>query len=451
MKKRTLNFNVLWLLIILLSTISVHGMEPERDMMVNQSEIDRTSSSCLSDSDRAILPNAYSAPTDQLEVAKSYLWSTASLWGGLLLITTGGPISGTLLCAYGAVRFFSTLEQQEREEQMEVCIQQAAIEQDAAEQRECCVCYENPSNLRCSTMDIPCINIHPDRICKENQKNRKEYEQQASIISRIQSLPKETRVYHIAGYLTAKEKNILMQVCKDSNSWLKNDRKALLKANSSTITKIDKIKSMYEYIVSGDNEMISFLIKAGVDVNGADLNPLLWTSYTSYINPLDLTSRKPFFASSLCSVGRIDTIQLLLDAGADINRPHPCNFTSNIWFCNNVATITSAIKLGANVNQANGYGETPLHTASKRNHIDAAKALINAGAKVNQGNQEGNTPLLIASELGYIEIVKLLIGAEEVDVNQHNQYRNTPLSEASHHNHIEIIKLLIANGANPKF
>ena len=452
MKKRTLNSNVLWLFAILLSTISVHGMEPERDMMVNQSEIDRTSSSCLSDSDRAILPNAYSAPTDQLEVAKSYLWSTASLWGGLLLITTGGPISGTLLCAYGAVRFFSTLEQQEREEQMEVCIQQAA------KQGKCCIFLEDPNNSRCSMMDIPCTNIQPDRICKEDQKNRKEYEQQISIVSRIQSLPKETRVHHIAGYLTAKEKNILMQVCKDSNSWLKNDRKALLKANSSTITKRDKVKSMYEYIVSGDNEMISFLIKAGVDVNGADLNsyPSMGTGLNESLQKAGVGRAAPYFCifyiplHIALQVGRSDTIQLLLDAGANINCSHPYNGANSILHLasedGDIATIKSAIKLGADVNQANGNYQRPLHIASASNCVDVVKTLFFAGAHIHQ-RYNGDFPLHIASDHGNIEIVKFLLSISKAYVNQDGNF-GTPLYIAVAKGRTEVVQLLLQAGAN---
>jgi len=151
MKKITRNLNIAWPLAILFSTVPMQGMES------NILELTTESNRCLAST----------------EVTKSYLWSTASLWGGLFLITTGGPVSGTFLCAYGAMKFFDTLRLQEKAEALKEVAAHDAQQQEksknerkqqAAEQRECCICQYGPDNgIR--LMDIPCDEIHPDRIC----------------------------------------------------------------------------------------------------------------------------------------------------------------------------------------------------------------------------------------------------------------------------------------------
>jgi len=273
------------------------------------------------------------------------------------------------------------------------------------------------------------------------------------MISHIQALPEEIRV-QIAGYLTAQEKNILMQVCKDSHAWLKNDKKALLLANASTITKTDKIDSMLEYILVGDNKMVSFLIRARVNVNGADLK--------SY--PLLKSLEKASKMGGGCGIiytplhlalktGRNDIIQLLLDAGADINCPHPYNYRNSILHLasadGDIATVKSAIKLGADVNQANDhypYYKRPLHIASEYNHLDIVKALFVAGANIHQRTYR-DTPLHIACRHGNIEIAKFLLIISKADINQDGDY-GTPLYEAVKFGNIEMVKLLIEHGTD---
>jgi ankyrin repeat protein len=49
-------------------------------------------------------------------------------------------------------------------------------------------------------------------------------------------------------------------------------------------------------------------------------------------------------------------------------------------------------------------------TASQEGHIDVVKILLDAGADVNEPNAEGETPILLAIKLRHKkELVKLLI------------------------------------------
>lgn len=117
-------------------------------------------------------------------------------------------------------------------------------------------------------------------------------------------LPKETLI-HIAGYSEPEEKTALMQVCKDLNTCLK-DTEALVLENSFTVSKTDKVKSMFDCIRSGKTTMITFLLNAGVKANRTNKNGMS-------------------FLYSAVQTGNLNTIQLLINAGADVNRSNSFN------------------------------------------------------------------------------------------------------------------------------
>jgi len=58
-----------------------------------------------------------------------------------------------------------------------------------------------------------------------------------------------------------------------------------------------------------------------------------------------------------------------------------------------IEAIDLCIKAGADVNQANGNGQTALHAASQSGWDKVVAALIERGAKVNAKDSKGNTPL----------------------------------------------------------
>ena len=60
--------------------------------------------------------------------------------------------------------------------------------------------------------------------------------------------------------------------------------------------------------------------------------------------------------------------------------------------------VEMLIHAGANVNQANRDGLTPLQYASRSVHTKIVEILIRAGANVNQANRDGLTPLHYMSQ-----------------------------------------------------
>ena len=101
----------------------------------------------------------------------------------------------------------------------------------------------------------------------------------------------------------------------------------------------------------------------------------------------------------------------------------------------------------ADVNKANEYGETPLHSASQHGHLEVLQALLGAEADVNKADNDGETPLHSASQHGHLEVVQALLGAG-ADVNETDNDGKTPLYWASYHGHLEVVQALLGAGAD---
>src|SRR3972149_6732401 len=74
----------------------------------------------------------------------------------------------------------------------------------------------------------------------------------------------------------------------------------------------------------------------------------------------------------------------------------------------NVEVVSFLLNNGANVNQANHNGITPLYIASYKGYVEIVSLLLKNGANVNQARNDATTPLYIASKKGYVKVVSLL-------------------------------------------
>ena len=77
------------------------------------------------------------------------------------------------------------------------------------------------------------------------------------------------------------------------------------------------------------------------------------------------------------------------------------------------------------------------------------KLLAEDGADVNQADKDGWTPLYCASINGHTEVVRLLLHAG-ADFNQANKNGRTPLNSASAYGHTDTTAFLVFHGAVPK-
>ena len=128
--------------------------------------------------------------------------------------------------------------------------------------------------------------------------------------------------------------------------------------------------------------------------------------------------------------------QMLVQAGADVNTPREMKKDDLFSFATNADAATPLIfaiqkemtdrpsllmveflvSKGADVNQANKYGYTPLMAVAEykwgnqqQNRCQIAKVLLQAGADPSKKNDKGKTALQYAIDTNFVEMINLLL------------------------------------------
>lgn len=116
----------------------------------------------------------------------------------------------------------------------------------------------------------------------------------------------------------------------------------------------------------------------------------------------------------------------------------------------NSEQVRILLKNGADVENGDIYGKTPLMMAAEKGKIHIVDILLEAKANVNTKSPYGMTALMYAVE--HPEIVKVLLNAK-ADVNVKNCDGNTALMRAAQWNETKSVKLLLEAkaDANVKF
>jgi ankyrin repeat protein len=106
------------------------------------------------------------------------------------------------------------------------------------------------------------------------------------------------------------------------------------------------------------------------------------------------------------------------------------------------------IQLGADINEYDSRGGTPLHYASRLGHDDLVTLLIEHGASVNIGNsRNGVTPLMVATSFFNNNIVKILL-ENGANPNADDAFNfGGALHMAAHKNNYQAVEILIRHGA----
>jgi ankyrin repeat protein len=112
-------------------------------------------------------------------------------------------------------------------------------------------------------------------------------------------------------------------------------------------------------------------------------------------------------------------------------------------------TVTSLLKLHADVNASQPDGTTALHWAARWNDVAMANALIAAGANVKAKNRFGATPLFLASTNGGAAMIEALLKAGEDANAVVSDAGDTTLMLAARTGKPEALKALLDHGADP--
>ncbi len=144
-----------------------------------------------------------------------------------------------------------------------------------------------------------------------------------------------------------------------------------------------------------------------------------------------------------CSVAMILLLPLL--AG--------CGSLSRSAYRGDLEGVKKQIAKGADINEVDRWGWTPIMWATYYNYYDIVKYMIEHKANANARSMhdygsiaKDSTPLIIAVSYNYNGIVRLLL-RHGVDKKAENRQGETAFTIAEKHNMIEILELLGGKGA----
>jgi serine/threonine-protein phosphatase 6 regulatory ankyrin repeat subunit B len=142
---------------------------------------------------------------------------------------------------------------------------------------------------------------------------------------------------------------------------------------------------------------------------------------------------------------RREWIELLLANGADPNERDEKGDTplQTALFLGDEDSARRLIAHGCDVNIRNNAGSTALHLATADGRGELVALLLAKGADVSAQDNDGDTPLHSAALRGHKEIVELLL-ARRADPSLVNSRNRTPRDEAARRGHSEIVRLLMA-------
>jgi ankyrin repeat protein len=184
---------------------------------------------------------------------------------------------------------------------------------------------------------------------------------------------------------------------------------------------------------AADVQMLRLLIAARADVNAS----------------VDEDKKYPVGLAA-CSAS-FEKVQVLLDAGADINFESPAGYTVLI---NVVYSLSNSeqlvpfaeflVRSGASLNCETKYGESPLSVTARFGRFDAVKFLLEAGADPAPLQW---TPMLSAAAIGTLNELRILL-IKRSGIDGRDRWDRTPWLLAVLANDIEKAKLLLEAGAS---
>ena len=222
---------------------------------------------------------------------------------------------------------------------------------------------------------------------------------------------------------------------------------------------IEGCTPLWAAALAGHLDVVELLIERNAEVDSRTLTDSTPLRAAAYDGSLDIvsclaehgTERSKYGGTLLmitCYNGHMNVATYLVEHGANIHLQDKNGDTCLHYAAEggHVEIVTKLLALGAKekqdyVNARNNSGTTPLMRTCYHGHMNVATYLIKHGANIHLQDKNGDTCLHYAAERGHVEVVSklLTLGAKE----KQNYQRLTPLLAASNYCKIEMVEYFI--------
>ena len=212
---------------------------------------------------------------------------------------------------------------------------------------------------------------------------------------------------------------------------------------------------LHRAVLEGSPEAVEALLGAGPDLRITHNRPahlFFVAAYRRRKEVMEVLVRS--FGASLpvaAALDRTKEVRAMLAKGADAEQSYMDAFTALHYAARCWAgrdTVQALVDAGADVNARADERETPLHMAVRSGNREAARGLVANGAQVMARNEDGRTPLHEAALAGFADLTSFLIDSG-ADVNARDRFGETPLHSAALMGRVAAGRLLLAHGADP--
>ncbi|KAJ8107680.1 hypothetical protein OPT61_g8701 [Boeremia exigua] len=143
--------------------------------------------------------------------------------------------------------------------------------------------------------------------------------------------------------------------------------------------------------------------------------------------------------------GQYRMVERLLSSGVELDATASARLLRIAIDSRDPSTVSVLLRHGADANDVDGEGHTPLFAATKAASVDCARILLKSGADANFKDNEGTTALFKAIQGGHVDVMAVLLdhGADaNLPCPKH------PLWPSCYHP--EALSLLLSRGADHK-
>lgn len=215
---------------------------------------------------------------------------------------------------------------------------------------------------------------------------------------------------------------------------------------------------------TGRNELVKQVLDFGADPNAADppgvsyagsmmghieeANLLRTVDGLALEELASLRAGLPLVAAA--GTGRVTVVRLLLESGANPNNIDGKGRTPLSWatWHGQSEVVDELLKAGADPNFNILYTHIPLWLAAQRGFVPLVTRLIAAGADPNAIASTEESVLAVAARNGFSQIVKQLLKAGAKPPKE-GDFGKSPFELAVRYGHVKIIKYLLKRGVRP--